>query len=491
MSATAAVPTQEELDALAEQEQARQQTLSEIMNEVAANDEPFVDTKTEGGYVKQVSYPKSPTVLNLDEWSKRRGREIAKENEHFKKASVDEDESADFFSSLFEPEPRKAKNPASKVREGFMDNLMHTPDFQEIRQITAMDDLASEIACTEFGTRYAKYRTEVAEVERQNAERAKQGKSAKKAPSPLAAAASALQNAKQQTNSMQQAMDGFGCNDGQGANGMRDANRVRNMLKKIQGSHNLRKILEMAGRFKLVAQSYQKRKITVGNDELHGTTLGSYLPRVLPAEFAYYHHPKLRKLFLSRLIENNLMSRDIRAHEQVARGPVVVVIDESGSMSGERIDTAKAMMLAMGWIARRQKRWFGVAAFSDRGQGRFAMFPSGNWDEQEMMKWLEAFIGGGTDLHVPFIQLPEFLESQKSRGCPVGKMDMILITDGIVPCPPEYVEKFTAWKKLNQTRLISIIISSDAGELAHVSDEVHHVGSIDMNGDAVAASFSI
>ena len=40
-------------------------------------------------------------------------------------------------------------------------------------------------------------------------------------------------------------------------------------------------------------------------------------------------------------------------------------VDESGSMEGEKAHTAKALALALAWVARRQRRWCGLVAYSD------------------------------------------------------------------------------------------------------------------------------
>jgi uncharacterized protein with von Willebrand factor type A (vWA) domain len=65
----------------------------------------------------------------------------------------------------------------------------------------------------------------------------------------------------------------------------------------------------------------------------------------------------------------------------VGKGPIIVSIDESGSMIGEKAHTAKALALALAWIARQQHRWCGLVAYSGDSGERLLPLPPGRWDE--------------------------------------------------------------------------------------------------------------
>ncbi|MGC4051933.1 MAG: hypothetical protein QM757_21535 [Paludibaculum sp.] len=63
-------------------------------------------------------------------------------------------------------------------------------------------------------------------------------------------------------------------------------------------------------------------------------------------------------------------------------------LDESGSMAGEKSHTAKAVALALAWVARRQRRWAALVAYSgdsgDSGE-RLLPLPPGRWDEGQLL----------------------------------------------------------------------------------------------------------
>jgi len=56
--------------------------------------------------------------------------------------------------------------------------------------------------------------------------------------------------------------------------------------------------------------------------------------------------------------EHQALCREHHAVEPAGKGPVIAVVDESGSMQGAKAETAKALALALAWVARRQRRWW-------------------------------------------------------------------------------------------------------------------------------------
>jgi uncharacterized protein with von Willebrand factor type A (vWA) domain len=46
-------------------------------------------------------------------------------------------------------------------------------------------------------------------------------------------------------------------------------------------------------------------------------------------------------------------------------------------MAGDKVHTAKALALALAWIARQQKRWCGLVAYSGDSGERLLALPPG------------------------------------------------------------------------------------------------------------------
>src|ERR1019366_9163122 len=111
-----------------------------------------------------------------------------------------------------------------------------------------------------------------------------------------------------------------------------------------------------------------------GMDDVVGVMLDGDVGRLLPHELAKLGDDDLADDAMRRLVERQMMCREYPAVEPITRGPIIVCTDESGSMQGEKGHTAKALALALAWVARRQKRWIALCAYSgDSGERLLAL----------------------------------------------------------------------------------------------------------------------
>src|SRR5262249_36771680 len=160
----------------------------------------------------------------------------------------------------------------------------------------------------------------------------------------------------------------------------------------------LRRICELAGRYRRLAQSRQRMKSTHGMDDVVGVVLDGDVGRLLPHELAKLADDDLSDDAMRRLVQRQTRCREYHATHPVARGPVIVAVDESGSMAGDKVHTAKALALAMAWVTRMQKRWIALCSYSGDSGERLLALPPGRWDEAALMGWLEGFLGRGSNL---------------------------------------------------------------------------------------------
>jgi len=198
--------------------------------------------------------------------------------------------------------------------------------------------------------------------------------------------------------------------------------------------------------------------------------------------------PELELDTLRRIVERQAFCREHHAIESVGKGPIIVVCDESGSMQGLKAHTAKALALALAWVARRQRRWSALVAFSGGSGERLLPLRPGRWDEGKLCDWLSEFIGGGSDLDVPLRELPRMY---REIGAPAGVTDVVMVTDCRCRVPPDVRAAFNAWKKAVKARVITLVVGDTPGDLNLVSDEVHRVSALDPAGDAVGRTLSL
>jgi uncharacterized protein with von Willebrand factor type A (vWA) domain len=303
----------------------------------------------------------------------------------------------------------------------------------------------------------------------------------------LGAAAQALKNATKEVDDLRDAQRAMGV--GPGDVQQIPAEEFKKRFEQIKKSQTLRRIMELAGRYRRLAQTKQRQKTRHGQDDIVGVELGNDLGRLCPSELAALADEDLELNVMRRYLERGLMQRDYRGIETKARGPIVVVVDESRSMSGERIATAKAFALAMAWIARHQKRYICLVGFASGSDKTCLVMPPNQFDQAGLIGWLEHFFNGGTTCDVPLRLLPKNWEK---LGVPTGETDMIIITDGCMDVSSATVKKYNDWKHATQVKCYTMIIGEDEpGDLEHVSDRAWCLPDLSIENDAIQELMAI
>jgi uncharacterized protein with von Willebrand factor type A (vWA) domain len=425
----------------------------------------------------------SPTALAVDAWGLRRGRDLVAESERLRKCGTDEFAAADFLTAAFDPDPSLLDSCADPARHRFLSQLLETPEYRALHADTRLDDTAAAIAATHFAEQFARLKKDGPAGARATSDTP--GDLAAEMAA-LRAAGKAVAEARKEVGEMRDAAVALGL--GPGSPGANDPHAVAALFKRVRNDPGLRKICELAGRFRRVAQSKQRQKVAHGLDDVVGVEPGGDVGRLLPSELGRLVVPELELDALRRIVEHQATCREHHAIEPVGKGPIIVSVDESGSMEGQKAHTAKALALALAWVARRQRRWCALVAYSGDSGERLLALPPSRWDEAALCGWLAAFIGHGSDIDVPVREMPRMYAALKA---PPGITDLVMITDARVRIPPEVRERFDAWRRSARARVVSLVLGSAPGDLALVSDECHQVQSLDPSADAVGRVLSL
>lgn len=439
--------------------------------------------------------PESDTVLECDEWTRRRGKEIHK-GALGKECHSDELsplDLADLHAMLYERMPEFSERPSAEIelRRRFIDGVLKNTATEELRNMTSGSVWATEVSMPSMAGEYFALVQKMKDLEE---ERKKAQEKGKPVPEDVqkkqdenaigAAAAAAVRKATDQAEEAETTAEAFGLDDGEGGN--TDFHAIRKIMARAAKSERLRSIINEAGRFKELAKAKQRKRNCYGFDTVVGITPSDDVSRLVASELAALSHPLLRYDAMRRLAEKQMMCREHKGVERVAKGPIMVWVDESGSMSGERISTAKGLALAMAWVARKQKRWCSLVGFSSARQIRTVTLPPGRWNEGALIEWCEGFYNGGTQ--VPFDEAESLFAK---TGAPRGKTDILLVTDGETNSDDKMRERFLAWKKSNRARLISLVIDCDGSTVGPYSDEMHLMKSLSTAEDGVVAAVSV
>ncbi len=186
------------------------------------------------------------------------------------------------------------------------------------------------------------------------------------------------------------------------------------------------------------------------------------------------HHPILRKDFHRRFLDQELLQYSLRGIEEKGKGPMVVCLDGSSSMAGEKEIWSKAVTLTLLEIARRQRRLFRSICFSSR-ETPLQVLDMNRKERYEpemgkIMDLAEYFPGGGTDFETPLNAALKCLKGSRYK-----KGDIVFITDGECQVSPEWAEEFRQEKGKMGFSLFSILIdvgSSSLGTLTEFSDKI-------------------
>jgi uncharacterized protein with von Willebrand factor type A (vWA) domain len=205
--------------------------------------------------------------------------------------------------------------------------------------------------------------------------------------------------------------------------GAMPAASIRTLAARLKTDARLKQIALLAGRFKRIAASKRREKLKHGADEIADIEQGADLGRLLPSELVKLSHPALRLSFMRSFLERQAMQYQLIGYEPMGKGPLVVVLDKSGSMDGPRDVWATALTLALLEQAQRERRMFALVAFDYRVKYEVVVKPGEPLPEEAL------FTGcaGGTEIAVAIQRGLELIQANEGG---LKKADIVLVTDG-------------------------------------------------------------
>lgn len=107
--------------------------------------------------------------------------------------------------------------------------------------------------------------------------------------------------------------------------------------------------------------------------------------------------------------------------DKMGRGPIIMCLDNSGSMSGPKFDYAKTIALALLSIAKEQKRKYELIVFGSNIRSHLILDSSNYMNLIDTIMGLTAF--GGTDFYRPIF-------AACNRVLSIKNADIVFLTDG-------------------------------------------------------------
>lgn len=235
----------------------------------------------------------------------------------------------------------------------------------------------------------------------------------------------------------------------------------------LKDNQEIKKVAEWAGRFKAIARKKQKSKHAF-SVERQGIVQGDNPELLLPTELAMLYNPATKLDFYRRFTEKQTLQYAPEGKDAAGKGPIVLCLDQSGSMSRSK-EQAAGFALAIAMIARKQHRDFAYIPFDSR-LGDTLVFHRGKIPVNDMLRIATEFRGGGTDFQRPLEAAMKVIE-QQSR---FKNADIIFVTDGKDSVSDEFMVGYIQNKKKLDFQCMGCVLGGNAEyqpELEKFTDE--------------------
>lgn len=277
----------------------------------------------------------------------------------------------------------------------------------------------------------------------------------------------------------------------------KDPEMLLGLARTLQDSSRLPIIARMLGRLKNQMFHAQMVRSDYIPEEMVDITLGNNLKDLLPTSFMYMADPELELIFLLRYMQRALMMQVREGHEPLESGPIIVLLDVSGSMQMSlgnvpgvgpmtRIDWASAIALVLTMLARSQNREYCVVLF-DHYIRKEINSANGDVTTQDLVDMMAVQGSGGTNFQTALSRGLEVLEESA-----FDKADMVFVTDGDCVVSQPYLDKFHKVKEERQFRVLSVACANiEPASLKPFSDRVLSVSSVLDADEASHEIFSL
>jgi uncharacterized protein with von Willebrand factor type A (vWA) domain len=252
--------------------------------------------------------------------------------------------------------------------------------------------------------------------------------------------------------------------------------------RRLARNKKLGELARMVGRFKQDARALKRKTLERGVAEAYDIELGSELGRLIPAELLAMHHPVLKRDFHRRVLEGAVLQYRLRDDERKGKGPMVVCIDVSSSMQGDKEMWSKAVALTLMDIARRQRRLFRAVMFSS-GDASLKVLDLNRErryqpDLSKVVEMAEYFPGGGTDFEAPIDAAVELLGEKKlKRG------DIVIITDGESQVSPDWLARLRERKHNLDFSIFAVLVDVGSAEMSSLAQFADRITSVKRISD--------
>lgn len=284
-------------------------------------------------------------------------------------------------------------------------------------------------------------------------------------------------NAQARIEEMQDCMNSASIGNGAGSEGKGiGIDAQLELARLIRESSRFKRIAKIAGRMRAIASDKRKTRSDQARTELHSIETGNEPLQVLPTETALLLNPATRLYFYSKYSSESLLQYRLQGKERKARGPVILCIDVSGSMEGQRELWSKAIFIAMLECCMKDKRDLLLYYFDDGVRASYTFSHKTPATPEELITACEYFSGGGTSLEEVLNGACRDVEHGASTG--LDRADIVVVTDGAVNVSESLQQRVATAQRKTGLTVIGIVIAGDSNPLEKLNARIERVNGL-------------
>ncbi len=259
------------------------------------------------------------------------------------------------------------------------------------------------------------------------------------------------------------------------------------LAEKLKKSNKLREVAKIVGRFRRMALAKQKEKISSRTGIVTNVKRGNDLRRLVPTERMKLSNPATRMDFYRRFASRQLFVFETKEKQSLGQGPVIVCIDNSGSIKPAQEIWEKGLALGLYQCADFKNRHFIFIQYGGPSDPlKVVEIRKGEASYRKLIEIAEYFLGGGTDFEKPLKKAREFIE----KGL---KADIVFITDGECAVSTEFLLDFNGARKKIPFSLFSVLLNlggkTSSATLEKFSDQIFNISelTVEQAGEVFSA----
>lgn len=259
----------------------------------------------------------------------------------------------------------------------------------------------------------------------------------------------------------------------------------RSALERIRNSEYLRKFTDMIGKYKECAVTEQKKKTKASAIEIKSVKVGDKIEDALPSDKLNLCNNITKKDFYRRMTQGQLMSYDKESQKQKNKGPIIVCIDQSGSMHGDKDMWAKALAVGILEVAQLQKREFACIPY-DSSCRKTTIIHKDEISPDKIIGIAEERATGGTSFESPLKEASKLIEDSNFK-----EADVVFITDGDCSVSDDFRRKFKQLKEDKEFRTMGVLVDYGHTSRTTLDDFCDSVTTVSQIADAKNANSDV